>query len=191
MPLEMPILDTPRLRVRPFVMEDLDVCHQMFDHEAWQTGEPLEGRRRWLQWSVLNYRALAVLAQPPYGDRAVVLKTTDEIVGSVGLVPCIGPFDRLPSYGGDVAAEHNRPEFGLFWATRTAHQRQGYAAEAARAMIDYAFTELRLKRIVATTDYDNARSQAVMRRLGMRLERNPQPGPAWFQVVGVLDRSET
>lgn len=189
MNLAMPVLETERLRVRGFELDDLDVCHQLLDHEAWQTGESRDGRRRWLEWSVLNYRALAVLAQPPYGDRAVVLRTTGEIVGAVGLVPIIGPLARLPSYGGQTEAEDCQPEFGLFWATRTAHQNQGYATEAARALIAYAFGELRLRRIVATTDYDNVRSQAVMRRLGMRLERNPRPEPVWFQIVGVLDRA--
>jgi len=30
----------------------------------------------------------------------------------------------------------------------------------------------------------------VMEKLGMRLYRNPQPAPFWFQVVGVLDNPE-
>ena len=38
----------------------------------------------------------------------------------------------------------------------------------------------------AGPDYANATSQAVMRHLGMSLERNPLPDPPWFQFVGVL-----
>ena len=30
--------------------------------------------------------------------------------------------------------------------------------------------------------------QRVMRKLGMRIERNPSPEPHWLQVVGVLER---
>ena len=56
-------------------------------------------------------------------------------------------------------------------------------------MVSYAFNQLRLRRIVATTENDNARSVGVMRRLGMRLERNPRPEPAWFQTVGILDNA--
>ena len=67
------------------------------------------------------------------------------------------------------------------------HQRQGYATEAARAMIDYAFRELHLRRMVATTTRDNAASIGVMRNVGMRIEENPYPDPPWFQVVGILD----
>jgi ribosomal-protein-alanine N-acetyltransferase len=54
-------------------------------------------------------------------------------------------------------------------------------------MVAYAFGQLRLRRIVATTEHDNARSIGVMRRLGMRLELNPLAEPAWFQTVGILD----
>lgn len=53
-------------------------------------------------------------------------------------------------------------------------------------MIAHAFTDLRLKRIVATTEFDNLESQGVMKKLGMTLTRNPLPEPPWLQVVGVL-----
>jgi hypothetical protein len=56
----------------------------------------------------------------------------------------------------------------------------------ARALVDHAFEHLRLERLVATTTYVNAASIAVMRKLGMRIERNPYPSPPWLQVVGVL-----
>lgn len=184
----MPVLMTPRVTVRPFGLADLEVCHQLLDHEAWQTGRPLDERRQWLEWTVGNYTALAQLYQPPYGDRAIVLRTTGELIGSVGLVPALGPFDRLPSFAGQPAIDYFTPEFGLFWAVRPAQRGQGYAAEAARAMIDFMFAEFRLRRIVAQPEADNLASQGVMRRLGMRLERNPRPEPAWFQVVGVLER---
>ena len=185
----MPILETPRLIVRPFVIEDLEACHKLFDLEAWQTGKTLEHRRVWLQWSVLNYEAMAELLQPPYGDRAVVLKSSGELVDSVGLVPGMSLFDRLPSFGGDADCNVARPEVGLFWATRTAHLRNGYATEAAQALVDYAFGPMHLARLIATTDYDNLASQSVMGHLGMSIERNPRPDPPWFQVVGVLQNS--
>jgi GNAT superfamily N-acetyltransferase len=79
------------------------------------------------------------------------------------------------------------PEFGLFYAITPTLQGQGYATEAAQALVDYAFQHLRLKRIVATTTYENAASMGVMRKLGMRFERNPYPEPPWLQVVGVLE----
>ncbi len=50
------------------------------------------------------------------------------------------------------------------------HRGFGYASEAARAFIDYAFTELGLHRIYAETTADNTASRKVMERLGMKRE---------------------
>jgi RimJ/RimL family protein N-acetyltransferase len=188
--MQIPVLETERLWIRPFARDDLEACHQLFDIEARTEVQSLDERRQWLTWAVMNYVELDKLRQPPYGDRAVVLKSNGGLVGSVGLVPCLGPFGVLPSFGSAAdpqAARRHVPEVGLFWALSTAHRRQGYATEAARALIDFAFERLHLRRIVAETDYANERSMAVMRRLGMRLEKNPYLEPKWFQVVGVLE----
>jgi RimJ/RimL family protein N-acetyltransferase len=53
-------------------------------------------------------------------------------------------------------------------------------------MAAYAFKSLRVERLVATTEHDNPASIAVMRKIGMAVETNPEPTPRWFQVVGML-----
>ena len=193
---EMPTLETLRLLIRPFVMEDLEDVHRLLDIElreadlATDEMETLADRAQWLQWTVLNYQQLRKLRQPPYGDRAVVLKESGRLIGACGFVPCLNPFEQLPALASrhqPRAASLSSTEFGLFYAISPAHQRHGYATEAAHAMTDYAFQHLRLTRIVATTMYDNVASVGVMRKLGMRIERNPEPEPAWLQVVGVLE----
>jgi len=189
-------LQTERLWIRPFVMEDLEVVHRLLDIELAEADlgtektTTLAERARWLQWSVLNYSQLAMLHQPPYGDRAVVLKATDQVIGACGFVPCLNAFEQLPAFASsEIPAAPGRysTEFGLFYAISPAHQRQGYATEAAQALVDYAFRHLGLQRIVATTSYDNPGSMGVMRKLGMQIEKNPLPGPPWLQVVGVLE----
>ncbi len=195
---QMPVLETTRLRVRPFEATDLPDVHRLFDVEldgmdlTDDVGATLAERARWLQWTELNYERLARLHQPPYGDRAIILKTTGELIGSVGFVPCLMPFEQLPYFAGNpsVGPARSTPEFGLFWAISPAHQHQGYATEAARAMITYAFQHLNLKRVIATTEYANLASIGVMRKLGMTIERNPFPEPLWLQVVGVLEWSQ-
>lgn len=183
----MPVLETQRLLVRPMTMDDLLPMHAAMN--AGFGEDPLEERREWLEWTVRNYVALERLWQPAYGERAVVLKDTNEFVGAVGLAQALGPYQRLPSFRqhGEPDDTFMQPEVGLFWVTSPAHQRKGYAAEAAQALIDYAFNSMNLRRIIATTEFDNAGSQAVMRKLNMTLEQNPTPGePPWFQVVSVL-----
>ncbi len=181
-------LETVRLRIRPFALDDLAAITAIMD-EAFGA-QPLAERRQWIEWSVRNYVALARMYQPPYGDYALVRKTDDALIGAVGYVQSYGPFGKLPYFrarSNEPVSELFTPQFGLFWALGKAHQGQGYATEGARALIDHAFAHLNLKHIVATTEYDNHASIAVMRRLGMIVERNPDPTPPWFQLVGVLE----
>jgi len=185
--MTMPVLETERLLVRAFAMDDLAAIHRILN-EAFVTNVTLDERRTWLLWSALNDEQLAALHQPPYGDRAIVLKSSGTVIGSVGFVPMLMPFGALPGF--TYTSEHYTTEFGMFWAIDPQQQRQGYASEAARAMIAYAFDELRLARIVATTEHDNLASQAVMRTVGMRLMRNPRAEPRWMQVVGVIGAAE-
>ena len=116
------------------------------------------------------------------------LKNHQQFAGLVGLVPLLKPFAQLACFGGlsPELATHSA-EVGLFWAITPTLQRSGIATEAASAMIDYAFGTLKLGRILAGTEYHNATSIGVMRRLGMRIERNPVPVPEWFQIHGVLE----
>jgi RimJ/RimL family protein N-acetyltransferase len=138
----------------------------------------------------VNHVQLARLYQPPYGDRAVVLKETEALIGICGVVPYVAEFEHFPYWGGwdEARSDLNTAEVGLMWAISPAHQRQGYAAETARALIDYAFNGLKLRRVIATTEYENIASQRVMQKVGMRLERNRFPDASpWLQVIGVLE----
>jgi RimJ/RimL family protein N-acetyltransferase len=172
--VRIPPLRTSRLTVRELEAGDLPAVEQVDGG----------GRERWLRWTALSYEQLAELRQPPYGERGIVLNDSGRLVGLVGLVPSLGPFGQLPSW--PEPGRRFRPEVGLYWAVAPAFRRRGIAAEAAAALIDHAFAELGLARVVATTERENLASIGVMRRLGMRVEENPEPEPAWFQVVGIL-----
>ncbi|HET6174022.1 MAG TPA: hypothetical protein VFD90_15535 [Gaiellales bacterium] len=85
----MPHLRTPRLAIRPPSQADEAACRAVL--------EPADDAAfaRWLTWAVAAPAALAELSQPPYGERAVVLAATAEVVGLVALVPSLGPFAQL------------------------------------------------------------------------------------------------
>jgi RimJ/RimL family protein N-acetyltransferase len=183
--MEMPVLETERLIVRPLSLEDFEACLRVLDAGLATAPEAAAERRAWLDWTVASYGQLARLHQPPYGERAIALKEGGEVVGACGYVPCLEPFGQLPSFGRPSDRGFSA-EVGLFWALAPEQRGRGYATEAARALIRYGFETLRLRRIVATTSHDNPASVAVMERLGMRVERNPYADPYWFQVVGVL-----
>jgi RimJ/RimL family protein N-acetyltransferase len=196
--MRVPRLTTERVTIRPFEMTDLETIHRILDVEladaelGTEGAKGLETRRQWLQWTISSYEELACLNQPPYGDRAITLRHTGELIGACGFVPCLAPFGQLPSFAAAANAAGRglcSTEFGLFYAISPIRQRQGFATEAARALIDFAFGELQLRRVIATTTYDNHASMRVMQHIGMRIERNPYPDPPWLQVVGIRENA--
>jgi ribosomal-protein-alanine N-acetyltransferase len=189
---EMPALETPRLIIQPLQYKDLDAVYNLLDFDLNTDEQRIEKKERakWLEWTVMNYTQLANLDQPPYGDRAIILRATNTLIGLCGFVPCLNAFEQmknLPYYDTSGKPGRYSPEFGLYYSISQAHQRKGYAFEAAQALIDYAFDQIHLKRIIATTTYDNPASIAVMTKLGMQIEKNPLKDPPWLQIVGVLE----
>jgi RimJ/RimL family protein N-acetyltransferase len=66
------------------------------------------------------------------------------------------------------SAAHQHAEFGYVF--HPAVHGQGFATEAARALVDLAFTNLKLHRVTAALDARNIRSAALLERLGLRRE---------------------
>jgi RimJ/RimL family protein N-acetyltransferase len=176
--VSLPELTTSRLTVRALTAADEAAVAAVI-------GPVAPG---WLEWTVAGYHQLERLHQPPYGERAIALRATGELVGLIGVVPSMGPFRQLPGFAdGTGGATRFQPEVGLFWSLAPAHRGNGYVTEAAAAVIERCFAELNVERVVATTTHDNHASIAVMRRLGMTIAANPLAEPPWFQVAGWLD----
>src|SRR5690606_36050384 len=95
MQLHLPDLATPRLLIRRLRMDDLADIHRILDLEA-PDGGSRDQRSAWLEWTVRNYDALELLYQPPYGERAVTLRESGELIGAVGLVPDLNFFAQIP-----------------------------------------------------------------------------------------------
>lgn len=64
-------------------------------------------------------------------------------------------------------------------------QRQGYAREAALAVLCFALHRLRLRRVVAMCDLDNVASRALLASLGMR-EQHVTRASGFERTVDVL-----
>jgi RimJ/RimL family protein N-acetyltransferase len=187
----LPILQTDRLIIRALAADDLENCHRLRIDIGWadpraSDEENRECQRSWLNWTINGYREFGRLHQPQYGERAIVSRTDGAFLGLIGMVPSLAPFAQLPSEGG-MAGARATAEVGLFWALSPDAQGRGLATEAAAAFSRRLFEQLGLARLVATTERDNTRSIAVMKRLGMRIQINPFPDPAYFQVVGILE----
>jgi len=80
----------------------------------------------------------------------VALRDSGEVIGDCGLCP--------------LALKGPEIEVGYHFAP--AHWGKGYATEAARACVDYAFETLHLDRLVAVTHPDNTPSARVLEKCG-------------------------
>jgi RimJ/RimL family protein N-acetyltransferase len=85
---------------------------------------------------------------------AVTLKSDRQLIGNCGI-----RIQSIDAHEGDIGYELSPQHWG-----------QGYATEAARAVVQFGFTELRLHRIWASCIADNVGSARVLEKLGMRLE---------------------
>ena len=67
-----------------------------------------------------------------------------------------------------VSAEHRTGEIG--YMTNRRFQGSGYATEAARAILDWAFGEAGFRRVIGRLEPRNTASARVLEKLGMRKE---------------------
>ncbi len=101
-------------------------------------------------------------------DLAIERKEDSKVIGLLTLV-CKEHKQGEIGYAEIGYAEIGYAEIG--YALGIKYRGQGYATEAARALMAYGFTSLGLHRIQADTDSDNYASWRVMERLGMRREK--------------------
>jgi ribosomal-protein-alanine N-acetyltransferase len=146
-PLE---IATPRLRMRPFRLDDADDLHRLWT-------EP--GVRKYL-WddeviprerveSVIETSRLLFETQG-FGLCAVFPRSEEFLIGFCGFW-----------------FFHESAKLELLYGLAPACWHQGLATEAARAMMKYGFEELSFERIEASTDAANSSSVRMMERTGM------------------------
>lgn len=99
-------------------------------------------------------RMEAALDRDAYGLWAIEVAATGEFIGFTGL--------SVPSF-----EAHFTPAVEVGWRLVRHAWGNGYASEAARAALAHGFDGAGLEEIVSFTTVANARSQAVMRRIGM------------------------
>jgi RimJ/RimL family protein N-acetyltransferase len=85
-------------------------------------------------------------------------------------VPGVTPFAGFVGLSAPSFTAPFTPCVEIGWRLASALWRQGYATEAARAVLGYAWDVVGLDEVVSFTAVGNARSRAVMARLGMRYD---------------------
>lgn len=148
----MTSLQTERLTLRMLCDADLDGYAEMFaDPEVMRyIGDGTTGDR------TVAWRNLAMMVGHwtlrGYGLWAAEERASGAFVGRVG---CWNP--------------EGWPGFEIGWMLRRSYWGRGYATEAARAALRFAFAELDQPHVISLIHPDNAASIRVAQRLGERL----------------------
>lgn len=148
-------LDTPRLRLMPVLPRDARAMHQLWT-------DPDVRRYLW-DGQVIPVETAAAVADASARDFSA---------HRFGLWSIHLRADPLPVAGFcGLRTEGIGDEPELLFGLMPRCWRQGLAAEAARAVLRYAFESLGLARIVAATNVPNERSARTLASLGMCLDR--------------------
>ncbi len=174
----LPVLETARLRLRPRTLDDLEDCFRM-DREP--------GALRWIDWpretggwhdeaahrELIRSRTLHPYP-PGLGYWALARKERPgEFLGWVLLIP-----ERMTG-----------PRIEIGWRIRSAARGNGYATEAAEALVRHGFETAGAEVIVADMYRENAASMAVARKLGFRELADPEAAGTGL-ALWVMDRAD-
>ena len=149
----IPAIPTSRLMLRPLGPTDAEVLQRINQTDGvlryfpTQTPPPLEKVKRFITSQEEHWD------KHSYGNRGIVPEGDEQIIGWVGL-------QFLP--------ELNETEVG--YLLDAPYWGKGYATEAARASLYYAFEQCALNYIIALVHPDNIASRRVIEKCGMTFE---------------------
>lgn len=157
------ILDTERLRLRPFTMHDhgplfrLRQDPQMMRYMGDGHLHDEEETESWLRWHI------DIWSVDGYSLFAVDLKAEDRFIGWLGVTKPYWFPEMMPT-----------PEIG--WFIERAKWGQGLASEGAAAALRFAFDIVGIERVIGIYNAENHASGRVMEKIGMRFWRaEPHP----------------
>jgi RimJ/RimL family protein N-acetyltransferase len=151
----MTVIQTVRLILRPFVIDDLDTTHayagnpENTEYMIHLPNETKQETEQFLQRVINEWRN----DLPRFYEYAITLRGRH--IGAVS-----------------IYLDAHREEGELGWIIHKDYQGNGYASEAAKAVMAMALKKLGLKKIVAHCDCRNTPSVKVMQKIGLSLERD-------------------
>ncbi len=138
------------VKLRPLEREDLLFVHQLNNNDSIM--------RYWFEEAYESFAELAQLYERNIHNqterRFIVGSASDERAGMVELV--------------EINHLHRRCEFQI--AVHPAFQGRGYARQATRIAIDYAFSVLNIHKLYLHVDKDNRRAVAIYESCGFTTE---------------------
>jgi RimJ/RimL family protein N-acetyltransferase len=148
------VFETPRLILRDFVPEDVELLYPILSDSETMSFWPRPFTKKetdvWIERNILSYM------QNGFGRWAVLLKETGELIGDVGI---------------HMSEVDGKSEVSLGYIIDKKHWNRGYATEASLKSMEHAFAALSIDRLVATMAHDNTPSIVVAEKIGMKKER--------------------
>lgn len=148
------VLETERLRLRPYRREDFDDLAEMFadgEHMRWYPSAfGPEQTREWMDRQFARYR------EDGYGLFILELLEGGDFAGTAGPTMQDVDGDRLVEIG---------------WHVRPALKGRGLAGEAGSASRAWAFANLDVDHVISLVRPENEPSRRVAEKLGFRIDR--------------------
>jgi RimJ/RimL family protein N-acetyltransferase len=150
----MKVLETSRLVLRQLAPEDAAFIHELVNDHDWllyigdRNVRTLDDARAYIESGPMD-----MVKRLGFGLHCVELKESGTPIGICGLIKR----DALP-------------DVDLGYALLSRFRGQGYAAEAACAVLQQAVTQFGFGRVLAIVSPENERSIQVLTRLGFKLE---------------------
>lgn len=148
------ILETPRLLLRKFTLQDVDALSAILSDPVVMEYYPApldrKGVEEWIRRNLDRYE------RDGHGLWAMVLKANGELIGDCG---CI------------VQEVEGRNEVEVGYQVRRDLWGNGYATEAARACMIYAFRQPGVNRVISMIRPPNLRSRRVAEKNGLVCEK--------------------
>jgi len=147
-------IETPRLELRPWTTEDLEGARSIYAAPAvtrWLPPVTVVGPSDGLETLLATWVAADSTSAGCLGHWAVHLRSSPEVVGGLSLQPA-------PHASGSVA---------IAWALAPSAWGNGYATEAADALVRWAMHEGGVQEVFAIVQPGNARALGTAARIGM------------------------
>ena len=150
----LPTLEAPRVRLRWLTADDVDALFAVFSDEVmmrYWSSAPMKDRAEAEQ--------LLARIHGGFRDKSVFQWGVERKADGALLGTCT----LFNIHRGNMRAE-------LGYCLKSRHWGQGFMGEALRALIDHSFAALKLRRLEADVDPDNASSLRILDRMGFRRE---------------------
>ena len=164
----MILLETPRLLLRQFTLEDLDGLAALYADPAVMTF--LGGPRSYERAQQHLMQIMQHYEEYGFGLWATVHKGDRQLMGRCGLIP-------------QVIAGKSEVEIGYLLAKE--YWGQGLASEVAAAIRDYGFNTVSCDRLISLIDPQNFASQKVAQRAGLTYERDVMLAGKTYQTYAI------